>query len=92
MGAALLLGAAVALPAGFVLGRLGNGTERERPARQGDPGLRDVFSPSIRADPYFLARQREGIEALERHCARTGQSCAEARAARKRLSDLDAAN
>jgi hypothetical protein len=92
MGAALLLGAAVALPAGFVLGRLDSGADRQRPARQGAPALRDVFSPSIRDDPYFFARQREGVDALERHCARTSQGCAEARAARKRLSELDAAN
>jgi len=92
IGLALLFGAAVALPAGFFLGRLGGGGEQERPMRQGDSSVRDVFSPAIRSDPYFLARQREGIEALERHCARTGESCVEAHAARSRLTELERAD
>jgi hypothetical protein len=54
--------------------------------------MRNMFSPSVRGDPWFLDRQREGVEALERYCRRTGQSCAEARAARHRLSELEAAD
>ena len=91
-GIALVCGAALALPAGFVLGRLGSRAEPERPVGHGDATVRDVFSPSIRDDPWFLARQREGIEALERHCAQTGEACAEARAARVRLEQLRAAD
>ena len=86
---ALLCGAALALPVGFVLGRLGPPAEPERSVARSDGRLRDMFSPSIRSDPYFLDRQREGVEALERHCARTGEICAEARAARLRLSQLE---
>jgi len=91
MGFALLCGAALALPAGFVLGRLGSPspTAPARSVAHGDGRLRDMYSPSVRGDPYFLDRQREGVEALERYCARTGESCAEARAARLRLSQLE---
>lgn len=89
LSVALFVGAALALPAGFVLGRMGNRAEPPPRARVGDASVRDVFSPSVRSDPYFLARQREGVEALERHCQQTGQSCAEARAARVRLVELE---
>jgi len=90
-GLALLLGAAVALPAGFWLGRLGSDAGIPR-AAAGDPARRDVFSPSVRSDPYFLEQQREGVAALERHCAQTGESCAEARAARRHLAELGGKN
>lgn len=92
MAAVLGLGVALALPAGFVIGRLGTDDTPAQPARPADRAVRDVFSPSLRRDPYFLERQREGVEALERHCARTGETCAEARAARRRLAELDAAD
>ena len=85
---ALLCGAALALPAGFVLGRLGRSVEPEGIVH-GDGRFRDMYSPSLRSDRYFLDRQREGVEALERYCERTGESCAEARAARLRLSQLE---
>jgi len=88
-GLALAVGAALALPAGFVLGRLGGPGQPAPPVRREGALVRDVFSPSIRTDPYFLNRQREGVEALKRYCARTGESCAEARAARVRLEQLE---
>ena len=89
-GVALLIGAAVALPVGVVIGRLGDAEPVSSVSRPGTADMRDMFSPSVRTDPYFLDRQREGVEALERHCARTGESCFEARAARQRLSELEA--
>ena len=89
LGCSLLLGAALALPVGLLLGGMGSSSsEAQRPAPRGDATARDMFSPSVRSDPYFLARQREGVEALERYCARTGESCAEARGARARLDQL----
>jgi hypothetical protein len=92
LGCALLLGAALALPAGMLLGSMGSGDSSPRPAQRGDATARDMFSPSVRSDPYFLARQREGVEALERYCARTGETCPEARAARARLDQLGGAD
>jgi hypothetical protein len=91
-GLALLLGAAIAFPAGMMVAGSRNGSDGARPAAPRDAAMRNMFSPSVRSDPWFLARQREGVEALESYCARTGASCAEARAARRRLAEIEAAN
>ena len=93
LGLALLVGAAIAFPAGLMVAGSQNGLSGLRPAApRRDAAMRDMFSPSVRSDPWFLERQREGLAALERYCARTGESCAEARAARRRLDELEAAN
>ncbi len=92
-GLALLLGAAIAFPAGMMVA--GSGADSDRPASGGPregAAMPDMFSPSVRSDPWFLQRQREGVEALESYCRRSGQSCAEARAARARLAELEAAD
>jgi hypothetical protein len=92
LGCALLLGAALAFPAGIMVAGMRNGVPGVRgPAPRRTPAMRDVFSPSVRRDPWFLDRQREGVEALASYCARTGKSCSEARAARDRLAELEAA-
>ena len=93
LGLALLVGAAIAFPAGMMVAGSQNRPDRASPAtRRNDAGMRDMFSPSIRRDPAFLERQREGVEALERYCAQSGKSCPEARAARRALAELDAAD
>lgn len=93
LGIALLLGAAIAFPAGMMVAGSRSGPEGARPAAAPrDAPMRNMFSPSVRSDPWFLARQREGIEALEAYCARTGESCTEARAARRRLAEIEAAD
>ena len=93
LGLALFVGAAIAFPAGMMVARSHGGADRARPAvRRDAAGMRDMFSPSIRQDPWFLDRQRAGVEALERYCAQTGESCAEARAARRALAEMDAAD
>ena len=90
LGLALLLGAAIAFPAGMMVAGSRGGPDRPAAATRRDAAVvRDVFSPSIRDDPWFLDRQREGVEALERHCAQTGESCPEARAARRRVAELE---
>ena len=93
LGLAVLLGAAIAFPAGLMVAGSRDGLDRSRPAApRRDAPMRDMFSPSVRSDPWFLERQREGIEALEQYCAQTGQSCAEARAARRRLTEIEGAD
>jgi len=96
LGLALLVGAAIAFPAGMMVAGPRGTPDRVSPAspaatRETAP-VRDVFSPSISGDPWFIARQRENVEALERHCAGTRELCAEARAARRQLADMEAAN
>lgn len=56
----------------------------ERESAQG----RDMYSPSVSSDPSFRAQQRKNVEALETHCATTGEMCAEARAARIAFENL----
>jgi hypothetical protein len=87
LGSALLLGAAIALPVGMMLGGGDAPQQRPAPAAGEDPGMRQVFSPNVRDDPYVRARLREQVEALEAHCDSTGELCAEARAARAELDD-----
>ena len=85
LAAALLLGAAIAFPAGVMVA---SRTETAAaPMRTAPAAMRDIFSPTIRNDPYFLGRQRQGMEALEAHCRRTGEMCTEARAARRRFGE-----
>lgn len=86
--AGLLLGIAIAFPAGLMLGRAGQPAKesqaRDSPARD---GLRNPFSPRVLSDPAFVARQRENVEAMEDHCERTGELCEEARASRRWLDE-----
>ena len=79
VGGALVLGPAIAFPVGLMLG--GN---RAPPAPRPVPpvAMRQVYSPRLLSDPYFLDQARRGTEALERQCRRSGEYCAEAAAAR----------
>lgn len=90
LGLALLLGAAIAFPAGMMMAGSRDGSESRPAPRRDTAAVRDAYSPAIRSDPWFLERQREGVEALERHCMETGESCPVARAARRRLTELEA--
>lgn len=91
-GLALLLGAAIAFPAGMMVAGQGGRSDGAGPrAPRASATMRNMFAPSIRDDPWFLEHQREGVEALEGYCARIGESCPEARAARRRLAELEAA-
>jgi len=88
LGCALLLGAAIAFPAGLLLG--GSGAKREGgPASRTGGTFREVYSPSIYKDPYFLEQQQRNVDALEQACGATGDLCAEARQARQRLTELE---
>ncbi|WP_156457750.1 hypothetical protein [Altererythrobacter sp. Root672] len=79
---------AIAFPLGFMLG--GRNTSSEVLPRQSSQTAtrREIFSPKILSDPYFLEQQRRNVEALEDVCRRTGQSCREAREARHWLEKL----
>ena len=84
LGCALILGAAIAFPAGLLLGSSGGERERGSASRSGGP-FREVYSPSIYKDRYFLEQQRRNVEALEqagwavvRTSAKTGENVEEA--------------
>jgi len=72
---ALLLGVAIAFPLGLML-RPSHPDAAPQAARSAT--MRQVYSPRVLSDPYFLDQQRQGIEVLERHCRERRQYCAEA--------------
>jgi hypothetical protein len=80
LGCALAIGVAIAFPAGVMFA----GRERAagRPPVAASADRRQVFSPVVAHDPYFLDRQRANTEALERRCRDSGELCPEARQAR----------
>ena len=89
VGCTALLTAAVALPAGIWIAR----TTMSVPADEADAASRPTsrptgaagrnpYSAEILNDPYVIDRQLAVIEAMERDCARFGNGCAEAKAAR----------
>lgn len=83
LAAALLIGAAIAFPAGLMLGE----DDTERPGRpRPAAAMRDMYAPTVLDDPYFIDRQRANVDALEAHCRRSGQMCAEAATARRWLA------
>jgi len=88
LGCALILGAAIAFPAGLLLGSSGGERERGSASRSGGP-FREVYSPSIYKDRYFLEQQRRNVEALEQACRANGAFCAEARQASVLLTELE---
>lgn len=81
---ALLLGVAIAFPAGMYFA----GSEQAAPPPAAEPAssgtrTRNLYSPAILSDPAFRTQQRELVETLESHCHKTGQNCAEAAQARR---------
>lgn len=91
LGCAVLLTAAVALPAGMWLAR-SDEISSAPPARRAAPAasadVRNPYSATIRTDPYVLERQRALVEAMENGCRSNGDLCGEARAARRYLDRL----
>ena len=94
LGCAALLGAAIAFPAGMMLGRGGaapepaaepGAGEARRPAPK--RAVRDFYSPRILDDPYVIEQQIRVVEALELSCRQYGERCAEARQARERVEE-----
>jgi hypothetical protein len=73
-----------AFGAGMAITSLGDGgdTAPASTAPIPESDTREVYSASLRSDPYYLGEQKRNVEALERHCADSEDMCAEARAAR----------
>ena len=73
-----------AFGAGMAVTSLGNGgdTAPASTAPIPESDRREVYSASLRSDPYYLSEQKRNVELLERHCANSEDMCDEARAAR----------
>jgi hypothetical protein len=85
---AVVLSAAVAFAVGM---RFAGSSAESRPAPSGkSAAVRQVFSPRVLSDPYFLDRQRRNAAALAQRCREGRQYCAEA-AALQRWLDRQAA-
>jgi hypothetical protein len=94
IGCGALVAAAIAFPLGLFVGG-GNGPAREQaghsaappPLRGRAPAARNVYSPRVASDPYVVEEQRRVVEALEVSCRQSGQHCAEAEQARRRIEE-----
>jgi len=84
LAAALLVGAAVAFPAGMMLAKRSAPAEA-RTARGSAVPRRAIYSPKVLSDPYFIEQQRRNIATLEQRCREAGELCAEADAGRRWL-------
>ncbi len=94
LGCAALLGAAIAFPAGMMLGGSGAGLEQAAERGAGDAprakpkrAVRDFYSPSVLGDPYVIEQQLRVVQALELSCRQFGERCAEAEKSRKRVGE-----
>jgi hypothetical protein len=97
MGCAALLGAAIALPVGIMVGAGGGAPARNAagpsrpPAADGERRTaRNPFSPRVAGDPFVVDEQRKVLRALETSCRQLGQHCDEAGQARRRIEEAEA--
>jgi len=94
LAVAAVLGAAVALPVGMMVGSKqaeqapGEADTQRRSA--GTPGIRNSYSPKFRSDPYVISEQKRVVEALESSCREQKLYCEEARQARLRVEEAEA--
>ena len=95
LGCAAVLGAIIAFPAGMAL----SGREPVEPEAskttsapvRNERVARNPYSPNVLSDPYVLQQHQAIAEALEMSCRETGEGCAEAKQARRYLSEREAA-
>ena len=91
VGCLVVLGGVTLFYAGILLGRQHATTAEPAKRAPGTarastkPLVRNVFSPSVIADPYVLDEQRKVVEALERACEHQRRNCATAQDARAYL-------
>lgn len=86
-GCVVLIAMVVAFLAGLAINRGPSGPARA-PVGTAAPA-RQVYSPKVLTDPYFLEQQRRNAEVLERRCREKGELCAEAAALRRWLGERD---
>jgi hypothetical protein len=92
MGCAAIFGAAVAFPAGVILGGRNARDQEDRPGAQRENAgvnlnFRKFYSPNIHNDPYVQGQWKKVVEELEEQCRNSGEHCAEAKAARNSLAE-----
>ena len=93
LGCAAAIGAVLALPAGYVLGRHSpqpSAEQRREAVSSSDGRTINVFAPNILSDPVVREQHRKIVESLELACAQRRMYCKEAAAARRWLEKRDA--
>jgi hypothetical protein len=97
VGCAALLGAAIAFPAGIMVGGgreapSRNAAESRHPVLPGRaaPTARNPFSPNVLGDAYVIEEQRKVLRALESSCRQSKRLCTEAEQARRRIEEAEA--
>lgn len=93
LGASIFLGAVLCFLLGAVFASNQSSKEAQGPRNGHAPGLggapvgRQVFSPSIKNDPFVVSEWNKTVESLERQCKEYGQFCVEARKARASMDE-----
>ena len=88
IGCAALIGAAIAFPAGIMVGSIRSSGDNAAEVRRlnasgGRPAsYRNVYSPQPSKDPYVIDRWRRVADALEASCRQSHLHCVEAAQAR----------
>jgi hypothetical protein len=91
LGCAAAIGAVLALPAGYVLGRhsLQLSAEQHKEVARRSAKMPNVFAPNILGDPAVRDQHQKIVESLERACAQQRLYCEEAASARRWLDKRD---
>lgn len=92
LGCAAVIGALLALPAGYLLGRHSlqpSPSARKEAITRQTQRMPNVFAPNILSDPAVRDQHRKIVESLELACAQQRLYCEEAAAARRWLEKRD---
>jgi hypothetical protein len=92
LGCAAAIGAVLALPAGYVLGRHSpqvSAEQRKEVISTKSEKLLNVFSPNILSDPVLRDQHQKIVESLELACLQQRLHCEEAASARRWLEKRD---
>lgn len=94
LGVGILIGATLSFLLGtvFVPDQSGTKVRSPRGGQASGPGVtpvgRQVFSPSIKNDPFVISEWSKTVDSLERQCKQYGKYCAEAKKARAAVDDM----
>jgi hypothetical protein len=91
LGCAAAIGAVLALPAGYVLGRHSqpSAEQRKEAISTKSEKMPNLFAPNILSDPAVRNQHQKIVESLELACVQQRLYCKEAASARRWLEKRD---